>query len=40
MVALGSIFVQREYNKEHHTVVSGYLSEFTELRKAFLAAVQ
>jgi len=40
VVTLASIFVKREYNREHHAVLSGgYLSQFTELSKTFLAAV-
>jgi hypothetical protein len=39
VVALASKFVQREYNRDH-AVVSGYFSEYAELRKTFLAAIQ
>jgi len=39
VVTLARKFVKREYNREHRTVVSGYLSQFTELSKTFFAAV-
>jgi hypothetical protein len=39
VVTLASKSVKREYNREHHAVLNGYLSQFTELGKTFLAAV-
>jgi hypothetical protein len=39
VVTLASKFVKREYNREHYAVLSGYLSQFTELSTTFLAAV-
>jgi hypothetical protein len=39
VVTLASKFVKREYNREHHAVLSGYLSQFTKLNKTFLTAV-